>query len=245
MGRGAWRMSQNGSAGVATRTARFIAQVRGGLIVSCQALSHEPMHGATIMARMALAAVEGGAVAIRANSPADVAAIRAAVTLPLIGLYKDDLPDYPVYITPTLTHALAIAAAGADVIALDATARERPEPLADLIAAIHQETGLPVMADISTEAEADAAVAAGADMVSTTMSGYTDYSPQQAGPDLELVRVLAGRLTVPVLAEGRYHTPEQAAQALAAGATAVVVGGAITRPQEITRRFVEAIRRLP
>lgn len=227
---------------VSTRTAAFVQQVRGCLIVSCQALAHEPLHGAAIMARMALAAQEGGGAAIRANTPADVAAIRAAVTLPIIGLYKEDLPDYPVYITPTLSHALAIAAAGADVIALDATARPRPEPLDELIAAIHRETGLPVLADIATVAEGIAAIAAGADMVSTTMSGYTADSPQQPGPDLELVMRLAQTVAVPVLAEGRYHTPEQAAQALAAGATAVVVGGAITRPQEITRRFVTELR---
>lgn len=229
---------------VAARTAEFVAKVRGGLIVSCQALAHEPLHGAAIMARMAIAAREGGAVGIRANSPADVAAIRQAVDLPLIGLYKEELPGYPVYITPTLRHALAIAQAGADVIALDATLRPRPEALDGLIAAIHAQTGLPVLADIATVDDALAAIEAGADMVSTTMSGYTEGSPAQPGPDLALVAALVGRVQVPVLAEGRYHTPEQAAAALEAGATAVVVGGAITRPQEITRRFVAHIRQV-
>ena len=137
-----------------------------------------------------------------------------------------------------------MADAGADVIAIDATQRPRPAyaTLAEYIAAIHAATGLPVMADISTFEEGLAAAEAGADLVSTTMSGYTPYSPTQAGPDLELVRRLALSLNVPLVAEGRYHTPEQAAEALAAGATTVVVGGAITRPQEITRRFTQALR---
>lgn len=220
---------------------RFVAQVRGRLIVSCQALEGEPLHGAGIMARVAVAAAQGGAAAIRANSPEDIAAIRAAVDLPIIGLYKQDMPGYPVYITPTLAHAQAVATAGADVIAVDATARPRPEPgnLADYIARIHAMTGLPVLADIATAAEAEAAVAAGADLVSTTMSGYTDDSPQQRGPDLALVGEVVRRVNVPVLAEGRYRTAAQAVEALAQGATAVVVGGAITRPQEITRHFIE------
>jgi N-acylglucosamine-6-phosphate 2-epimerase len=221
----------------------FVAQVRGQLLVSCQALSDEPLYGAEIMARMAVAAHGGGARAIRANTPVDITAIRAAVDLPIIGLYKAVFPGYPVYITPTLAHAKAVADAGADLVAIDATARPRPQPgtLVDFIAAIHAETGCPVLADIATAEEALAAEAAGADLISTTMSGYTADSPSQPGPDLELVRDLAGRLRVPLLAEGRYHTPEQARQALAYGALAVIVGGAITRPQEITRRFVAAL----
>jgi N-acylglucosamine-6-phosphate 2-epimerase len=225
---------------IADRTATFVNQVRGGLIVSCQALPEEPLYGAEIMARMALAAKQGGARAIRANTPVDIAAIRRAVELPIIGLYKADIPGYPVYITPTLDHARQVADAGADIIAIDATARPRPEPasLAHFIAAIHRETGCPVLADISTLAEGRAAAVAGTDLLSTTMSGYTSYSPQQADPDVALVQELAGAVEVPVLAEGRYRLPEQVRQAIAAGALAVVVGGAITRPQEITRWFV-------
>jgi N-acylglucosamine-6-phosphate 2-epimerase len=221
----------------------FVTQVRGQLIVSCQALPDEPLYGAEIMARMAVAAQKGGARAIRANTPVDIAAIRAAVNLPIIGLYKEVCPGYPVYITPTLAHAKAVADAGADLVAIDATARPRPQPgaLADFIAAIHWETGCLVLADIATADEALAAQAAGADLISTTMSGYTADSPDQPGPDLALVRELAGRLRTPLLAEGRYHTPEQARQALDCGALAVIVGGAITRPQEITRRFVAAL----
>lgn len=225
------------------QVAAFVHQVRGGLIVSCQALPDEPLFGSAIMARMAIAARQGGGRAIRANTPVDIGAIRAAVELPIIGLYKAVLPGYEVYITPTLAHARAVAEAGAEIIAIDATARQRPEfsALSDFISAIHTHTGCLVLADISTVDEGIAAEAAGADLVSTTMSGYTDYSAHLPGPDLELVQALAPVLSVPLIAEGRYHTPEQVVQALAKGATAVVVGGAITRPQEITRRFVAAI----
>jgi N-acylglucosamine-6-phosphate 2-epimerase len=225
------------------RIAQFIQQVRGGLIVSCQALAGEPLFGAEIMARMAVAAQAGGARAIRANGPEDIRAIHAAVELPILGLFKADMPGYPVYITPTLDHARQVAAAGAAMIAIDATARPRPQPgsLADFIVAIQQETDCLVLADVATLAEGLAAEAAGADVVSTTMSGYTADSPQQPGPDLDLVRQLAARLQIPLLAEGRYKLPQQVAQALEYGALAVVVGGAITRPQEITRWFVSAL----
>ncbi|HMN27687.1 MAG TPA: N-acetylmannosamine-6-phosphate 2-epimerase, partial [Caldilineaceae bacterium] len=138
----------------AARLAELIAQLRGGLVVSCQALPGEPLFGAEIMARMALAAVQGGACAIRANTPVDIKAIRAVVDLPIIGLYKEDIAGWPVYITPTLDHAHQVAAAGAEIIAIDATDRPRPQPgtLADFIDAIHRETGCLVLADISTHA---------------------------------------------------------------------------------------------
>jgi len=225
----------------------FVQRVHGRLIVSCQALPDEPLFGAAIMAGMAVAAQSGGAAAIRANSPADIAAIRAAVDLPIIGLYKVVVPGYDIYITPTVSHAQEVAAAGADLIAVDATQRPRPAftDLAGFFAAVHAATGRPILADVSTVEEGLAAAAAGADMVSTTMSGYTPYSPQLSGPDFAIVRALARQLRIPLLAEGRYHTSEQVVEALAAGATAVVVGGAITRPQEITRRFVSALERQP
>jgi N-acylglucosamine-6-phosphate 2-epimerase len=220
--------------------ADILSQIKGSLIVSCQALPHEPLHGAEIMARMAVAAVQGGACGIRANTPPDIQAIRRVVDLPIIGLFKEEFPGYPVYITPTLEHACAIAEAGADIIAIDATSRPRPAgDLVTFIRQIHDETGCPVLADISTLEEGVAAIAAGADLVSTTMSGYTPYSPQRKSPDLQLVAQLVKNVRVPVVAEGRYHTPDLARDALAHGAHAVVVGGAITRPQEITRRFVE------
>ena len=221
----------------------IVAALRGGLIVSCQALPPEPLFGPDSMARMASSAILGGAVGIRANSPVDIAAIRAVTGLPLIGLSKVDVSGYDVYITPTLADAQAVAESGADIIALDATARPHPEGMtaAALIRRVREATGKPVLADVSTYEEGVAAQDAGAAFVSTTMSGYTPYSPQSEEPDLELVRRLAGVLTVPLLAEGRITTPEQARAALDAGAWAVVVGGAITRPAQITERFVRAL----
>ncbi len=218
-----------------------IARLRGGLIVSCQALPHEPLHGAEIMARMALAAWQGGAVGIRANTPADIRAIRARVPLPLIGLYKAG--DADVYITPTLEHARAVIEAGADIVALDATGRPRPDgrSLVQVITALHDDHHALVMADVSTVAEGVAAAQMGADLISTTLSGYTPYSPQQDGPDLALVAALAARVAVPVIAEGRISTPALARAALEAGAFAVVVGAAITRPQWITAQFAAAL----
>jgi N-acylglucosamine-6-phosphate 2-epimerase len=223
--------------------APVFSSLKGGLIVSCQALADEPLHGAYLMAAMARAAVEGGAVAIRANSPPDIAAICASVSVPVIGLYKEKIPEYPVYITPTLQHALEISAAGAAIIALDATFRRRPGGLdtAAFIGSVQEQTGKPVLADISTLAEGIAAWKAGAAAVSTTLSGYTDDSPRQAGPDFDLLARLAAELPIPVIAEGRISTPDQAAHALELGAFAVVVGSAITRPQWITRQFASRI----
>ncbi|MCX7624906.1 MAG: N-acetylmannosamine-6-phosphate 2-epimerase [Candidatus Sumerlaeaceae bacterium] len=215
-----------------------------GLIVSCQALEHEPLHGSHIMARMALAAQQGGAVGIRANTPQDIRAIREMVALPVIGIYKREYEGSEVYITPTFEEARAIAEAGADMIALDATLRPRPkgETLAQLIRRIHEELDLPVMADCSTLEEAVEAAKLGADVVSSTLAGYTTYSRKTEGPDFDLLREMLQFVNVPVIAEGRFHTPEQVAQALAMGCYAVVVGGAITRPQEITARFTAAVR---
>jgi N-acylglucosamine-6-phosphate 2-epimerase len=222
----------------------LLKKIQGGLIVSCQAQPDEPLFGSEVMVKLAHAALQGGGVGIRANTPVDVAAIRRSLPeVPLIGLYKYDLPGYEVRITPTLETALALAEAGCDIIALDATQRPRPEgPLEAFIQKVRAETGLPVLADISTLEEGLAAEAAGAELISTTLSGYTAYSPQQEEPDLELVATLAGRLKVPLLAEGRIATPAQARQALDAGAYAVVVGGAITRPQWITRQFANSLK---
>lgn len=228
----------------AERRSEYANKMWGGLIVSCQALAGEALFGADIMARMAQAAAAGGAVGIRAGTPPDVAAIRATTALPLIGLWKVDVAGFDVYITPSVLHAQAVAGAGADIIAVDATARARPEggTAGGFIRQVREATGRDVLADVSTREEGIAAQEAGAAFVSTTLSGYTAYSPQQDGPDLELVRALAGVLTVPVIAEGRIATPAQARAALDAGAWAVVVGGAITRPQQITARFVSHLR---
>lgn len=213
--------------------------LRGGLIVSCQAAGENPLTGADMMAKMARAAEMGGAVGIRANGPEDVRAIRAAVDLPVIGLYKQDHPGFDVYITPTWSAAGEVIEAGAEIVALDGTERPRPggETLKDLIERIHG-AGRLVMADISTLEEGVRAAELGADLVGTTLSGYTPYSPQQEGPDLALVEALARKIAVPVIAEGRYWTPEDVNAALERGAFAVVVGTAITNPWKITERFV-------
>lgn len=221
---------------------RLLAALQGGLVVSCQARPGEPLHGPRYMAAMAVSAELGGARAVRVNGPDDVRAVKARVAVPVIGLWKDG--DDGVYITPTLAHALRIAEAGADIVALDATDRPRGDrrPLDETVAALHA-AGVLVMADISTRAEALGAAAAGADMISTTLSGYTPYSPAGDDPDLALVRDLAAVSTAPVIAEGRFGTPAQAAEALRLGAHAVVVGGAITRPIDITARFATALDR--
>lgn len=225
---------------------RIFESLRGGLIVSCQALEGEPLFGAVLMAKLALAAKRGGAVGIRANTPVDIAAIKAMVPeLPLFGLWKVVVPGFEeVYITPRLREAIAVAQAGAEIIAIDATQRPHPEgSTAELIGAIKRETGRLVLADIDNEAAALAAIDAGADAISTTLSGYTPDSPRLLGPDLNLVACLASKkLPVPLFAEGRIHSPEDARAALDLGAFAVIVGGAITRPAQITERFVAALK---
>ncbi|ALS29449.1 N-acetylmannosamine-6-phosphate 2-epimerase [Paenibacillus sp. 32O-W] len=217
----------------------MLEQLRNGLVVSCQALEHEPLHGAHIMARMARAAEEGGAVGIRANGAEDVAAIKQVTGLPVIGLVKQNYADSEVFITPTWKEVEQLITAGADIVALDATRRRRPngETLESLITAM-KEQGQPIMADVSTMEEAEYAESLGVDCVSTTLSGYTSYSPQKAGPDYELVKRAVKQLSIPVIAEGRIWSPKEAVKMLELGAYAVVVGTAITRPQEITKRYV-------
>lgn len=219
-------------------------KVKGGLIVSCQALPGEPLHGAEIMARMALAAEEGGAVGIRANGADDIHAIKSAVSLPVIGIIKRDYPGSPVYITPTLKEIDRLLEAGADIIAFDGTGQNRPEGCTlEQIANYLNRNGAVSMADISILEEAVYAESLGVSCVSTTLAGYTPYSLQQTGPNFELLRRAAEQLSIPVLAEGRIQSPEQVRQALDNGAYAVVVGSAITRPLEITKRFAAAARK--
>ncbi|MFM9370962.1 N-acetylmannosamine-6-phosphate 2-epimerase [Streptomyces sp. Da 82-17] len=222
----------------------LLASLAGRLIVSCQAPPGDPMRTVDALVLLARCAELGGAGGIRADEPEAVAAIRAEVDLPLVGLWKDG--DTGVRITPTVRHALAVAEAGADVVAADATGRPRPDgsTFAELVAAVHA-AGALVMADVATHAEGVAAAAQGADLVSTTLSGYAPGSPRQDGPDLDLVSSLAAALPVPVVAEGRLHTPRQAAEALARGAHSVVVGTAITAPTALTRRFATAVANAP
>lgn len=217
---------------------------RRGLIVSCQALPHEPLHGGDAMAKMAKAALQSGAIGIRTNGAADIRAIKDAVDLPVIGLIKRDIPGSAVFITPTLDEVKAVIEAGADIVALDVTDREdRLAKVAELIEYAHQ-AGACVMADVSTYYEGLAAEKLGADFIGTTLSGYTPYSRQEEGPDLELVKRLSAAVSIPVVAEGKIWTPQEAAEALQAGASYVVVGSAITRPQLITERYVKAVQKM-
>lgn len=219
----------------------FFQTIHKKLIVSCQALEDEPLHGSELMARMAVAAKEGGAVAIRSNSANDVEAIKRATSLPVIGLVKRNYSDSEVFITATAKEVKELLKVKPDVIAMDATVRNRPndEKLKDLVQLIHEHGDTLVMADIATKEDAIYAVECGVDMLSTTLSGYTADSPKQKGPDFELVEQLCREIPIPIIAEGRIQTPEQAKRMLNTGAWSVVVGSAITRPQLITKSFTD------
>lgn len=221
-----------------------LEKLRGKVIVSCQALEHEPLHSSFIMGKMALAAKEGGAAGIRANSVADIRAIKQEVELPVIGIIKRDYPDSAVYITPTMQEVEELLTTSAEIIALDATKQERPkqEQLPDLLARIHQ-AGRLAMADISTLEEAVAADKMGFDLISTTLAGYTAYSRKTDTPDFELLREIIQQVKTPVIMEGHTDRPEQVTQALELGSFAVVVGSIITRPQIITQKYVAAAKK--
>ncbi len=217
-----------------------------GLIVSCQARVGHPLRHPEMMAAMAVAAQLAGAVGIRAAGAEDITAIRGLVDLPIVGLTKRVRVDSPVIITATIEDAAEVAAAGADIIAIDLTLRPRPERLSDaaLIGAIHERMGKLVLADTDSLAGARAAVAAGADGVATTLAGYTQGTVPE-GPALGLLAELVDSLSVPVVGEGRFWRPEQVEEAFRLGAHAVVVGTAITDPVAIAERFVLASRSAP
>lgn len=202
------------------------------------------MHDPLIIAGMAKAAVAGGAAGLRINGEEDIRAVRRSINVPVIGIRKMSTSDSSVYITPTFEDARIVAEAGADIIALDATARPRRggERLDDLIPKIKKALGRPVMADVATLEEGVHAAELGADLVATTLSGYTGAGTASDDPDLELVRTLVAAKRAPVVAEGRYHTPGQVREALRVGAFAVVVGRAITDPLMLTKAFVEATK---
>ena len=220
-----------------------ITAIAHQLIVSCQAGTDEPLHGSTFMVAMARAALEGGAGGLRVNGTEDITAVRQAVSLPVIGIDKQKHPEHGVLITPNFEAARSVAEAGADIIALDGTVNRdgKEADLRRLIERIHDELRLPVMADISCLEDAIFAQNAGADLLGTTLAGYTRHGrPMLPGPDLDFLRQLVQKAQVPVVAEGRFEQPHEVAQAFSDGAYAVVVGGAITRPQLITRRFAAA-----
>ena len=226
----------------------ILEQVKGGLIVSCQALKTEPLHSSYIMSRMAYAAMLGGAVGIRANTVEDITEIKKTVDLPIIGIIKQDYEGYYVYITPTMSVIDALAECGVSVIALDATdSSKRPRPdgrsLDDSFGDIRKKYPDQLfMADCSNYEEAMHAAEIGFDLIGTTMHGYTEYTKEVTLPDMDLIKSLVRDSKKPVVAEGGIWTPEQLKGVLDTGVWTVVIGGAITRPLEITKRFVAAIQ---
>lgn len=220
-------------------TPSAIDRLMGQLIVSVQADDGSPLRDTVIIVALCRAVLAGGAGGLRLRSPEDIAAVRPLTALPIIGLTKAQHPGCEAFITATAAEVRSVVRAGADIVAVDATALSRPEPLEDLIRAAH-DAGALLMADISTFAEAEHAYAHGADIVGTTMSGYTPHSSQQELPDFALMEALHAK-GLPFIAEGRLKTTQDAVRAQKTGACAVVVGSAITRPDHVTRWFSEAL----
>ncbi len=225
----------------------ILERIKGQLIVSCQALPSEPLYveEKSIMYLMARAAKQAGSPCIRTSSIRDVLAIKEETDLPVIGIVKIVYDGYDSYITPTMKEVDELYAADADIIALDCTMRKRGDgtTINEFIAQIKEKyPDAVLMADISTYEEGVNAWKCGVDFVGTTLSGYTDYSPKVDGPDVQLVKKLSETIDVPVIAEGKVHYPDEAVQMLEAGAYAVVVGGAITRPLEIATRFINRVK---
>jgi N-acylglucosamine-6-phosphate 2-epimerase len=210
----------------------------GRLIVSCQASAGSPLDRPGTIAALAESAVLGGAAAVRINGLANIRAVRRRVDVPIIGLVKRPTRRSPVYITPTVDDGRRIADAGADIVAVDATSRPRPDGrTADETIGSLGVLGFVVMADVDEVEAALAAERAGARFIATTLAGYTTRR-RPVRPDVELVARTSMRVRVPVIAEGRYTTPAQVRAAFRAGAHAVVIGNAITNPTSITARFV-------
>lgn len=214
--------------------------LKHGLIVSCQAHYDHPLREPATIAALALCAERGGAVGIRADGPEDVRKIKKTVSIPVVSIYKEPLYKDRFFITPTFEHAEQLSAGGADLIALEATQENRPEDekLGELIQEIREKLEVPVIADVSTFEEGVRAWELGADLVATTLSGYTKNSRSRLEPDLSLVGELADA-GISVICEGHIRTPDQVGEALEKGAYAVVVGTAITDPVAITSWFAE------
>ncbi|MFB1100546.1 N-acetylmannosamine-6-phosphate 2-epimerase [Terribacillus sp. JSM ZJ617] len=224
----------------------MLNEVKHNLIVSCQALPEEPLHSSYIMSKMALAAKQGGAKGIRANSKEDIIEIKKEVSLPVVGIIKRDYKDSSVYITPTYQEIDELLESGCEMIAMDATERRRPKniELGELVRYVREkDSSVQLMADIATLEDAIQADQLGFDCVSTTLYGYTEETKNNKlyDNDFEFLKRVLDNVSIPVIAEGNVITPEMAKRCLQLGAYSVVVGGAITRPQQITERFVDII----
>lgn len=224
-----------------------VKQLKGRLIVSCQALPHEPLHSSFIMGRMALAAKEGGAAGIRANTKEDIAEIQAQVDLPVIAIVKRDYEDCNVYITPTMKEIDELMEVKPEIIAMDATIDKRPggQSLDEFFTQVKEKYPNQLfMADCSTVEEALHADALGFDFIGTTMVGYTKQSEglKIEENDFQILREIVAQVKHPVIAEGNINTPEKAKRVIELGAFSVVVGSIITRPQLITKSFADVLQ---
>lgn len=223
----------------------ILDQIKGGLIVSCQALETEPLYDSYIMSKMAWAAYLGGAVGIRANTVVDIKAIKEKVDLPVIGIIKQVYDDSDVYITPTMKEVDALVAIGCEIIAVDATDRPRPNGVTFEEFFTEVRTKYPdqlFMADTSCFEEGKRAEELGMDLIGTTMAGYTPYTKGTPLPDFKLMERYVKELHSPIIAEGGIWVPEQLKQAIDTGVHAAVVGTAITRPMDITKHFIAALK---
>ncbi len=222
----------------------ILKRIKGGLIVSCQALPDEPLYDSYIMSKMAYAAKEGGAVGIRANTVVDIKAIKKTVDLPIIGIIKSVYENSDVYITPTEKEVDELYNEGVSVIAVDATNRIRPDgkTFEEFFRIIRKKYPNQLfMADTSCFSEGKLAFSLGCDLIGTTMCGYTEYTKGETLPAYSLIKRYNEELGATVIAEGGIWSPDELKKAYEAGAFSAVVGTAITRPRDITKRFVKAL----
>ncbi len=223
----------------------LITSLKHGLIVSCQAEGDDPFNKPELLAKFATAAKMGGAVGIRAQGIENIKAIRAQVDLPLIGIIEGQFENGWVCITPDFKDIEAIIYAGADIVALDVTSRKRPNGMdgVEFFDEVRNQFDIPLIADIATFEEGIRAAEMGADIIATTLSGFTEYTQKHLtdDPDYGLIEQLSRAIKIPLIAQGRVWTPEQAKESLLRGAFSIVVGTAITRPRIVTRKFVDTM----